>query len=117
MEGTEDPNGDLRKLMYSLVERFDTLQEDVEHLKGEKSASTSTCARAPQGGDVDSGSDSESDSSSWRRWKRDLGADLFLSAIDEHLDHALGLELPTRHEGNGRQIKALAEKTAQKLGG
>ena len=40
MEGAEDPNGDLRKLMYSLVERFDALQEDVEHLKGEKSAST-----------------------------------------------------------------------------
>ena len=71
MEGAEDPNGDLRKLMYSLVERFDALQEDVEHLKGEKSASTSTHARAPHGGDVDSGSDSESDSSSRRRWKKE----------------------------------------------
>ena len=61
MESAEDPNGDLRKLMYSLVEHFDTLKEDVEHLKGEKSASTSTHARGPQGGDVDSVSDSESD--------------------------------------------------------
>ena len=34
METAEDPNGDLMKLMYSLVERFNALKEDVEHLKG-----------------------------------------------------------------------------------
>ena len=45
-ESPDDPNGDLRKLMYSLVEHFDTLKEDVEHLKGEKSAFTSMRARA-----------------------------------------------------------------------
>ena len=59
MEIPEDPNVDLRKLIYSLV----------EHLEGEKSASTSTRARAPQG--RDSISDSESDSSSRRRWKKE----------------------------------------------
>ena len=46
MESAEDPNGDLRKLIYSLVERFDALKEGVKHLKEEKSASTSTRARA-----------------------------------------------------------------------
>ena len=111
MKSAEDPNRELRELMYSLVERFNVLKEDVEHLKGEKSVSTSTCARTPQGGDVDSVSDSESNSSSRRGWKTDLGADLFISAIDEHLEHALRVELPTHHDGNRRQIKALAERT------
>ena len=110
-ESAEDPNGDLRKLMYSLVECFKALKEDVEHLKGERSASTRTHACAPQGGDVDSISDSDSDSSSWRCWKRDLGADLFISAFDEHLHHALRAELSTYHDGNGQQIKPLAERT------
>ena len=59
--------------MYSLVECFDALQEDVEHFKGEKSASTSTRAHVPQG--RDSTSDSESDSSSRRHWKKDLVGD------------------------------------------
>ena len=69
MESAEDPNEDVRKLMYSLVECFDALKEDVEHLKGKKSASTSTRARPPR--DVESVSDSESDSSSRRRWKEE----------------------------------------------
>ena len=62
IETVEDPNVDLRKLMNSLVERFDALQEDVEHLKEEKSACTSTRVC------VDSSSDSESDSSPCRHW-------------------------------------------------
>ena len=62
IETVEDPNADLRKLMNSLVECFDALQEDVEHLKEEKSACTSTRVC------VDSASDSESDSSPCRHW-------------------------------------------------
>ena len=78
------------------------IAEDVEHLCLKRVAPTSTHACTPQG--RDSVSDSESDSSSRTHRKKERSRS---RSFHKHrpLDHALGVKLPTRHDGSGWQIK------------